>query len=102
MIPEELMEKMQSLQSMMDNAQEKLKELRAEGRAGGDLVNVTINGAMETVSVKIDPIAVDPRDIQMLEELIAAAFTDAVTKMRTMLQGEFAQMAGGMGMPPLG
>jgi DNA-binding protein YbaB len=50
--------------------------------------------------MKIDPIAVDPRDVKMLEELVGAAFTDAVRKMRDVLQREMSHLAGGIGLPP--
>jgi DNA-binding YbaB/EbfC family protein len=96
----DIMKNLQNLQSKMGDAQEKMKTLRADGSSGGDLVKVTIDGTMEVVSMTIDPIAVDPRDVKMLEELVGAAFTDAVRKMRDVLQREMTQMAGGMNIPP--
>lgn len=100
MNPMDIMKNLQNLQSKMGDAQEKMKTLRADGSSGGDLVKVTIDGTMEVVSMTIDPIAVDPRDVKMLEELVGAAFTDAVRKMREVLQREMTQMAGGMNIPP--
>jgi len=100
MNPMDIMKNLQNLQSKMGDAQEKMKTLRADGSSGGDLVKVTVDGTMEVVSMTIDPIAVDPRDVKMLEELVGAAFTDAVRKMREVLQREMAQMAGGMNLPP--
>jgi DNA-binding YbaB/EbfC family protein len=100
MNPMDLIKNLQNLQSKMGEAQEKMKTLRASGSSGGDLVKVTIDGTMEVVSMKIDPIAVDPRDVKMLEELVGAAFTDAVRKMRDVLQREMSQLAGGIGLPP--
>ena len=96
----DIMKNLQNLQSKMGEAQEKMKTLSAEGASGGDLVKVTIDGTMEVISMHIDPIAVDPRDVKMLEELIGAAFTDAVRKMREILQREMSQMTGGMNIPP--
>lgn len=96
----DIMKNFQNLQSKMGEAQEKMKTLRAEGSSGGDLVKVTIDGTMEVISMKIDPIAVDPRDVTMLEELVGAAVTDAVRKMREVLQREMSQLAGGMNLPP--
>lgn len=96
----DIMKNLQNLQSKMGEAQEKMKTLRADGSSGGDLVKVTVDGTMEVVSLTIDPIAVDPRDVKMLEELVGAAFTDAVRKMRDVLQREMTQMAGGMNIPP--
>jgi DNA-binding YbaB/EbfC family protein len=100
MNPMDIMKNLQNLQSKMGDAQEKMKTLRADGSSGGDLVKVTVDGTMEVVSMTIDPIAVDPRDVKMLEELVGAAFTDAVRKMREVLQREMTQMAGGMNIPP--
>jgi DNA-binding YbaB/EbfC family protein len=99
MNPMDMFKNFKDLQDKMGEAQEKMKTLRAEGFSGGDLVKVVIDGTMEVVSVNIDPIAVDPRDVKMLEELIGAAFTDAVRKMRGILQKEMTQMAGGMNLP---
>jgi len=99
MNPMDMFKNFKDLQDKMGEAQEKMKTLRAEGLSGGDLVKVVIDGTMEVVSVNIDPIAVDPRDVKMLEELIGAAFTDAVRKMRDILQKEMTQMAGGMNLP---
>ncbi|MCK5248630.1 MAG: YbaB/EbfC family nucleoid-associated protein [Spirochaetaceae bacterium] len=99
MNPMDIMKNLQNLQSKMGEAQEKMKTLRADGASGGDLVKVTIDGTMEVVSMYIDPIAVDPRDVMMLEELVGAAFTDAVRKMREVLQREMSQLAGGMNIP---
>ncbi len=96
----DIMKNLQNLQSKMGEAQEKMKTLSAEGASGGDLVKVTIDGTMEVISMHIDPIAVDPRDVKMLEELIGAAFTDAVRKMLEILQREMSQMTGGMNIPP--
>jgi hypothetical protein len=100
MNPMDMMKNLQDLKSKMGDAQEKLKRLRAEGSSGGDLVKVTVDGTMEAVSVSIDPIAVDPRDVKMLEELVQAAFTGAVIKMRGQVQAEMSQLAGGLNIPP--
>lgn len=100
MNPMDLMKNLKDLQSNMGNMQEKLKDLRSEGSSGGDLVKVTVDGTMEAIAVHIDPIAVDPRDVKMLEELVAAALTDAVRKMRPVMQAEMSKLAGGLNLPP--
>ncbi len=96
----DLFKNLKDLQANMGDMQEKLKTLRAEGSSGGDLVKVTVDGTMEAVSVNIDPIAVDPRDVKMLEELVAAAFTDAVRKMQPVMKAEMSKLAGGLNLPP--
>lgn len=100
MNPMDIIKNLKDFQSQMGNTEETLKSLRAEGSAGGELVKVVVDGTMEAISVSIDPIAVDPRDVKMLEELIAAAFTDGVRKMRGEVQREMSQFAGNLGLPP--
>jgi len=99
MNPMDFMKNLQNIQSAMSNVQEKAKKFRAKGSSGGDLVKVTIDGMMEVVSMEIDPVAVDPRDVKMLEELVGAAFTDAARKMREVLKQELTQLAGDIDFP---
>jgi len=100
MNPLELIKNLKNFQLTMGEAQAKMKTFRASGASGGDLVTVTIDGTMEVISMHIDPIAVDPRDVTMLEELVAAAFTDAARKMKKTLQNEMSQLASGLGISP--
>ena len=100
MNPMDLIKNLKDLQANMGHMEEKLKGLRSEGSSGGDLVKVTVDGTFEAISVHIDPIAVDPRDVKMLEELVAAAFTDAVRKMRPVMQAEMGRLAGSLNLPP--
>ncbi|PIE98990.1 MAG: DNA-binding protein [Treponema sp.] len=65
---------------------EKLAEFSAEGNSGGGLVKIVINGKFNIQSLQIDPIAVDNRDIPMLQDLIIAAHSDAVTKLQEILK----------------
>ena len=78
-----------NLKSNMNELQNQLQALTATGSAGGELVQVVFNGAMEVKSVKIDPIAVDPRDVEMLEQLVASAITDAQNKIKQKIQSQF-------------
>lgn len=100
MNPMDMLKNLQNLQQNVGEMQEVVKKIRATGSSGGDLVKVTVDGTMEALSVQIDPIAVDPRDIRMLEELVAAAFTDAIRKIKPLLQEEVSRMAGGINLPP--
>ncbi len=100
MNPLDIMKNLKGIQENMGVLQDKMKTLRSSGSSGGDLVKITVDGTLEAVSVEIDPIAVDPRDVKMLEELVAAAFTDAVRKMRPVIQQEMASLAGGLNLPP--
>lgn len=79
-------------QQMMDRARQK----EVEASAGGGMVVVTANGALEITSVKIDPRCVDPSDVGMLQDLVTAAVNQAIAKAQETMQGEMQQLAGGM------
>ncbi len=95
--PLDFVKNLQEMQGKMGEVQEKLKDIEAEGSAGGGLVSVKMNGQMEITGVTIDPLAVDPRDVKMLEELIVSASTAASVKVREKIKEEVSGMAG---MPP--
>ena len=71
---------MKQAQQMQERLQKQMAELRVEGNAGGGMVTVTINGAKQVQSIKIDPEAVSKDDVEMLQDLIVAAFHDAHRK----------------------
>lgn len=77
---QQMMKQAQKMQEQMARAQEELEEREVEGSAGGGMVGVTMNGKKRLVAVSIDPEAVDPDDIEMLEDLIIAAYNDAYSK----------------------
>lgn len=95
--PLDLMKNLQNMQSQMGDLQEKLKKLTCKGSSGGGLVEITINGQMEVISVKLDPLCVDSRDIKMLEDLIQSAFIAASTNIKEKIKNE---MTGDMNIPP--
>ncbi len=72
-----LMKQAQKMQSQMMAMQEEIEKETVEGTAGGGMVKVVVNGKHQVVSVKIDPQAVDPNDVEMLEDLILAAINQA-------------------------
>lgn len=92
--PADLMKNFKNIQSQMKDVQEKLKNLTAEGQSGGGLVKVTINGEMKVVDITLDPIAVDPRDIPMLQDLIIAAFNSAQDNIKDKIQSEMSSATG--------
>ena len=77
---QQMMQQAQKMQEQMARAQEELEEHEVEGSAGGGMVGVTMNGKKRMLSVSIDPEAVDPEDVEMLEDLILAAYNDALSK----------------------
>lgn len=75
-----MMKQAQKMQQDAIKAKEELDNTVFGGTASGDMVKVEINGAFEMVSVKINPAVVDPEDVEMLEDLIVAAYNDAKSK----------------------
>lgn len=100
MNPMDIMKNVQQLQSRMNDAQSKLKEITVVGSAGGDMVRVEITGEFAVTNVTISPEAVDPDDLGMLEDLVLAAFSDAVHKVRERIQQEMSSVTGGLNLPP--
>ncbi len=98
--PFEIFKQLQGLQSKMGEIQAKLKTVRATGSAGGGLVTVEINGQMQVEKVTIAPEAVDPADIPMLQDLVLAAVTDALDRLKEKIREEVSQVTGMMGLPP--
>jgi len=90
----------QKLQAEMEKAQEALAEEQIEGSAGGGLVTVMVNGHKELLSVKIKPEAVDPEDIEMLEDLVFAAMQSALNNADARAREVMQEVQGGMGLPP--
>ena len=73
---------LKKIQDTMAQAQEKLRKIEATGEAGGGIVKVTLNGEYQCVDIFLDPIAVDPRDIPMLQTLIKSAYFAAWSKLK--------------------
>jgi DNA-binding YbaB/EbfC family protein len=96
----DILKNMQQLQSRMSEAQSKLKEITVEGSAGGDMVRVERNGEFTVTRVTISPEAVDPDDVEMLQDLVLAAFSDASYKVRERIQQEMSSVTGGLNLPP--
>jgi len=90
-----MMKQAQKLQEQMAKAQEELEETEIEGSAGGDLVTVTLNGKKRLLGVSIKPEAIDPDDIEMLEDLIIAAYNEAFEEAENL---ERELMPGGAGL----
>lgn len=96
----QLMKQAQQMQARMEEMQKKLAELEVEGQAGGGLVRVTLNGKQEMKSVKIDPSLADPKEIEVLEDLIVAASNDARAKVEAEAAKQMQSLTGGLNLPP--
>ena len=95
-----MMKKVQKLQKQMQDMQEQLKKETVEATAGGGAVKVIMDGEKQVKSIAIDPAAVDPEDVEMLQDLLAAAFNEATKKVDEMMANEMGKLTGGMGLPP--
>lgn len=96
----QMMKKMQKLQGEMAKMQEDLKLRTLEASVGGGAVTVVVNGEKHVQSIKINPSAVDPEDIEMLEDMVASAVNEALRKVDDMMAQEMGKLTGGMGLPP--
>lgn len=90
----DLLRTAEQLQDKMRRVQEELAKIRVEGSAGGGMVVAVANGRQKLVSVQIEPEAVDPRDIPMLQDLVVAAVNQAMTKAQEVAQQEMAKATG--------
>ena len=94
----QLMQQAQKMQENVQRAQEEVAKIEVTGGAGGGMVSVTISGRMECRTVRIDPSVLS--DPEMAEDLIAAAFNDAVNKVNAESQSRMAAATAGMQLPP--
>lgn len=94
-----LMKQAQQMQADMKKMQEDVQNLEIVGEAGAGLIKVTMNGRHDVRAVSIDP-SLKNEDLEMLEDLFAAAVNDAVRKVETLTQEKMSSMTGGLKMPP--
>jgi DNA-binding YbaB/EbfC family protein len=95
-----LMKQAQQMQSKMAEMQAKMAEMEATGSAGGGMVQITINGKGEMRKLKIDPSLVGSADeVEVLEDLIVAAYNDAKGKADNAMQDEMQKITGGLNLP---
>jgi len=91
------MKQAQKMQQQMAEAQAELAEAELTGTAGGGLVTVTIKGTGEVTAVRIDPKAVDPDDVETLEDLVLAAFHNATEAVRDLTEQKMGPLTAGLG-----
>ncbi len=97
----QMMKQMKKMQAQMAKAQEELANKQVEGTAGGGVVKVTMNGHKEVLDVHISPEAVDPDDIEMLQDLVMAAMNEALKKVDELVQRDLGKVTGGLNLPGL-
>lgn len=96
---QQLLAQAQRMQMQMEQKKEELAAMTVTATSGGGMVEATVNGAKKLVALKIDPAAVDPDDVEMLEDLIIAAVGEALAKATEMEEREMTSLAGGMNIP---
>jgi nucleoid-associated protein EbfC len=90
---------LQQMQRDMARVEEELQAARVEGSAGGGVVRVVVTGKRDMVSITIDPAAVDPDDVEMLQDLVLAAVTEALNASRDLEASRMAALTGGLRLP---
>jgi DNA-binding YbaB/EbfC family protein len=97
----QMMKQVKKMQEQMMKAQEELGTKTIEGTAGGGVVTVSINGHKKLLDIKIKPEAVDPDDIEMLQDLVLTAVNDALGKADEIANQDMGKYTGGMKIPGL-
>src|SRR5215469_13748018 len=97
-MPGNMQSMMKQAQQMQQKLQEQIAAIRVEGSAGGGMVSIKMDGHKNVLGVKIDPEVAG--DIEMLQDMVTAAFNDAAKKVDDEAQGKMGGMLGGLGLPP--
>ncbi len=93
----QMMKQVQQMQAEMVKAQESLKSEIVEASAGGGMVTVKITGDLELREIRIDPEAVDPEDVEMLQDMVLAATNEALRSAQELAANRLGQATGGLG-----
>jgi DNA-binding YbaB/EbfC family protein len=96
------MKQAQKMQAQMLKAQDELANRTVEATSGGGAVKVVISGGLEVKEIKINPEAVDPEDVGMLEDLILTAINEGIKSAQEMTANEMSKITGGLSIPGLG
>ena len=96
----QIMKQAKAMQEKMAEVQKKVEETEVEGSSGGGAVKITINGKHIVKKVSIDTKLVDKEEIEVLEDLLVAAFNDGTKKISENMSNQLGSISGGMGLPP--
>ena len=94
---QQMLKQAQRMQANIAKLQEELEAREYEASAGGGMVNVRANGKKELLSIEIKPEAVDPDDVEMLQDMIVAALNEALKNAHETVENEMSKLTGGMG-----
>ncbi|MFE4714589.1 MULTISPECIES: YbaB/EbfC family nucleoid-associated protein [Paenibacillus] len=97
----QMMKQVKKMQEQMLKAQEELGSKTVEGSSGGGVVTVQVNGHKKLLSIQIKPEAVDPDDVEMLQDLVITAVNDALTQAEDLANNDMGKFTGGMKIPGL-
>jgi len=93
----QMMRQVQQMQAEMEKAQEGLKHESVEASAGGGMVTVKVSGELEVLELRIDPEAVDPEDVELLQDMVQAAVNEAVRAAQELAANKLGAVTGGLG-----
>lgn len=94
-----MMKQAQMMQQKMAKMQEELAEREVEASSGGGMVTAVVNGKQQVLSLKIEREAVDPEDVEMLQDLVLAAINEALKQSQDLAQSEMSKITGGLNIP---
>jgi DNA-binding YbaB/EbfC family protein len=95
-----MLRQLQEMQERMARIQEDLGNKEVEGTSGGGAVRVRANGHQKVLAIEVSPEAVDPDDVELLQDTILAAVNEALDRSRELAASEMGQLTAGMGLPP--
>ena len=98
MRPGDMQQKMRQLQQMQEKLQQEIAQIKVDATAGGGMITVQMDGQKNLLSCKIDPEVAG--DVEMLQDMIVAAHSEAIKKIEGLIQQKMGGMLGGMGLPP--
>ncbi|MDY2778057.1 MAG: YbaB/EbfC family nucleoid-associated protein [Collinsella sp.] len=96
---QQLMKQAQKMQEQLAAAQESMKDVKIEASAGGGMVKAVVSGDLELVSVQIDPDALDPEDVELLQDMIVAAVNEAIRGVSEVAGKQMNSITGGLNIP---
>ncbi len=96
---QEMMKQARKMQEQLAAAQESMKDVTVDASAGGGMVKASVNGDLELVSVTIDPDALDPEDVDLLQDMIVAAVNEAIRGVSEVASKQMSSITGGLNIP---
>ena len=96
---QEMMKQARTMQEQLAQAQESMKDVTIDASAGGGMVKATVTGDLELVSIQIDPDALDPEDVDLLQDMIVAAVNEAIRGVSEVASKQMSSITGGLNIP---